>query len=186
MRARTLIGIGVFLLLALISRWVLVAQRPPAPETTAIINTQLDYDLLDLQMRWYDQDGLSLGLLAAPRISQNAASGIGQVHQPRIQWQTTEKAQYELLAEIAIIEADRSRLNLSGGVTVNEMIDGVDGLTLQAEDLLFDLLKNSLYSKGLVKLAQPGIRYQGTGMEANLDSRHYRLLSQVKGHYETR
>ena len=186
MRTRTLIGIGVFLLLALLSRWILVAQRPPQQETGAIINTQLDYDLIDLQMRWYDEAGLARGLLAAPRISQDADSGIGEVHHPRVQWQTTDKAQYVLLAESAIIEADRSRLSMSGGVTVNEMIEGIDGLTLTAEDLLFDLLANSLYSKGLVRLTQPGIRYQGTGMEANLDSRHYRLLSRVKGHYETR
>jgi len=186
MRTRTLLGIGVFLILALLSRWILVAQRPPPPEVGAIINTQLDYDLLELQVRWYDETGLARGLLQAPRISQDAASGIGEVNNPRIQWQTSERARYELLAESATIEADRSHLNLFGGVTVNEIIGGVDGLTVQADDLLFDVLENSLYSKGLVRLTQPGFSYQGTGMEADLDSRRYRLLSRVKGHYETR
>lgn len=190
MRKRTLLTILMFACLALFTRWM-VNQQSDKVETTA--STQLstiDYDLENFIAQNFDEKGLLVFQMTAPRMSRESASGVTQVTNPRILWpQKKTNKKITLVAKSGLISDDQNEIHLSGNVIVKSRStlaeDETQAIIIRTEQLAFNQSNRLLTSSALISLTAPGVQLSSVGMSANLNDEKISLKKQVRGQYET-
>ena len=184
MRRKTLLGILLVLMLAVASRWLLVQNRP-APESVGTeIDMRFDYVLSGFQMRSFSADGKLTALLQSPSLTQAAVSLVGEIEEPRLEIPGDGQGNVALSADKATISSDQNTIQFNGSVLLQHDIGPAGVTTVYTDSLAFDIASHTARTSDHVKLVRQGMQLTGTGMEADIQSQRYRLLSKVEGFYE--
>lgn len=177
---RTLLG-AALLVAAIATGWS--AWKMRGSDTPAQAGGQRsDYVLRDFDLVVLGKDGSESVRVQAPELQRREDESM-DVREP-VFLAPAEPGPWRLSAERGWISADGELLRLDGNVTGDS--DPASPTPTSFRTTSMDLLPSQDLARTdqQVQLSQPGIVQTGTGMEANLETRQYRLLSQVRTRYE--
>lgn len=175
------------ILLALLAALTWLLARPGAETTGEKIgelDTRLNYALYDFSGRLLNVRGEVNLEIESPRLSNDAQSGIGIVDLPQIRIQQ-ENERWHITAESAIITADREQVTLIGDVHLTKRDETSDQLLeIQTRDVMLNVTPRTASTQSPVTIWQAGDRLDAKGMNLDLITDSYELLSDVRAHYE--
>ncbi|MCH1907656.1 MULTISPECIES: LPS export ABC transporter periplasmic protein LptC [Stenotrophomonas] len=183
MNWRMLIGTGL-LLAALASGWSAWRHRATLAPAGAS-QVRADYVLGDFEIVTLDKDGKEAATLRAPSMERNASDQTSVIARPLFLLPDAEGRHWQLRADTGWVSAKGDELRLRGNVAGDSPEQGGTPPTTFRTTALDVFPERSLARTAEpVTMARPGLRQSGVGFEADLKSRQYSLLSQVKTRYE--
>ncbi len=185
MRRKTLLAILLILTLASGSRWLLVQNRPAEEIEVNDFATRFDYALSGFEMRTYAPDGRLSAVLEAPALTQTAISLLGDIREPRLSLPGSGNGSVALRADTATISSDHNIIRFSGAVSLQHGGDPGSLTTVTTASLVYDIAAGTAHTDEQVRLVREGMQLTGTGMDADIHSQQYRLLSKVEGSYDS-
>jgi len=176
-------GLGLVLLLAAIisgwSAWHLHDRSEPAPEAAE----RSDYILRDFELVTLDKaTGAEAMRMKAPELQRKPDESLA-ITRPVI-LVPGETGGWQMTADRGWVDADGNRARLKGNVAGDSRGESQPPTSLRTESLELLPDKQVVRTKDAVTLTQPGIMQTGVGFKANLDTRRYQILSQVKVRYD--
>ena len=181
---RTATGIALFALLAVTSFWLARGGRDDDGDVFDPVNTRLDYALQDFRARLFDDQGRPLMRIRAPRLANDALTGIGTITSPVIEL-AQDGAVWNIIADAARISADREHILLSGEVTiVRDDAPTVAPVEIRTRELQLDVTPKVAHTDAPVTVLDGRNRVDGVGMRVEFDTRRFTLNDEVRGRYE--
>ncbi len=184
MRRKTLLGILLILVLAVASRWLLVQNQPLQEPGGSEIDMRFDYVLSGFELRTYTVDGQLSALLQAPSLNQAAVSLMGDIQEPRLSIPGDGESSVALSSNKATLSSDRNKIKFNGAVFLQHASVPGGLTTVTTDGLIFDIATHTAHTEDQVKIVRQGMQLTGIGMDADIKSQQYRLLSKVEGIYE--
>jgi len=176
-------GLGLVLLLAAIvsgwSAWHLRDRSEPAPEAAE----RSDYILRDFEIVMLDKVGIESLRLKAPEMQRNRDDESLSIVQP-VFLAPGQDGGWRMTADKGWVAADGSLARLQGNVEGDSAGSQAVPTSLRTDTLELLPDRNLARTDDRVTLTQPGIMQTGVGFKANLETRQYQFLSQVKTRYE--
>jgi lipopolysaccharide export system protein LptC len=184
MQARQIPVLIGLLLAAAVSSWLVWLLREPAPAPALVGPPRSDYFLTDFSMVALDAEGRESFAAQGPRLARHPTAGTLEVSAPEFTLPDAEGGRWLARADAAWVSADAGELRLLRAVRVTAP-EGAEGPSeLQTERLdLFPRMRQ-LRSADAVTASGPGFILRGVGLEAELETRRFRLLDQVSARYE--
>ena len=180
---RSVLGIGL-LLAALASAWSAWRHRAVSVPVGAS-ESRIDFKLGDFEIVALGKDGKETTTLRAPAMERNRADQTSTITEPLFLLPDATGQHWQLRADTGWIDAKGEELRLRGNVAGDSPSDGKTPPTTFRTDALDVFPDRDLArTTGQVTLTRPGLHQTGVGFEANMKSRQYSLLSQVKTRYE--
>ena len=175
-------ALGLTLLAAaIVSGWSAWRMRgSDAP--TAGLAQRSDYVLRDFELVGLGSDGTESMRLLAPRLQRGEDQSM-DITTPLFMIPGSGGT-WQVRAEHGWVSPDAELARLEGGVSGRSDPDAGPPTTFDTASLELLPDQDLARTRGQVTLTQPGIIQTGTGLEANLKTRQYRLLSQVRTRYE--
>jgi len=157
-----------------------VADAPPGPP-----DIRLNYALYDFSGRLLDQQGQVRLDIASPFLKNDAESGIGTIEAPEIHIQQ-EHDRWYITAESATVSPDREVVVLEGTVNLSRLNELTDQtLEITTSKVILNVTPRVASTDAGVRIRQDSDRLDAVGMKLDMINRHYELLHEVRGHYET-
>jgi len=178
---RTLLGVAL-LVAAIITGWSAWNMRDrEEPADTAAQRS--DYVLRDFEMVMLGKDGIESVRLKAPELQRSREDESLSIVQPLFVMPGQDGG-WLLAADKGWVDADGSLAKLNGNVKGDSAPGNPTPTTFRTGRL--ELLPDQHLARtdDRVTLTQPGIMQTGVGFQANLQTRQYQLLSQVKVRYD--
>jgi lipopolysaccharide export system protein LptC len=184
MNTRTWIGLGL-LVAAVASGWSVLHQRA-RPVVATAEEDSYDYVAHDVRVTAFNADtGKISGVLQAPMLRRLRADQTLDLQTPLFLLPDNQGRDWHLAAQRGWVSAKGDEMRLTGEVSGDSPTTGdVPPTTLRTATLTVFPDKHLATTADPVTLTRPGIMQSGTGMQVNLQSRQYSLLSQVKTRYE--
>ena len=180
---RTILGL-LLLGIAILSGWSAWRQRPShtAGEQTV---QPTDYVLHDFTIVSLGKDGKESTTLKAPEMERLRSDRTYTIRTPLFLLPDAQGRYWQLRSDTGWVSADGKEIRLRGNVAGDSPSDGKTPPTTFRTDAL-DVFpgRDLARTAGQVTLTRPGLHQTGVGFEANMKSRQYSLLSQVKTRYE--
>lgn len=151
-----------------------ISDGPQAPETVKA-------SLQGIELQRTDLNGHRLYVILAKAGTLTEEGTIALV-QPSLERLLAGSQHTQIRAGSATLSADQSTVQLTGGVTTTQArATQAQGLTqLTTEALLVRPLEERASTPGEVRIDQPGRSLTGSGLELNLRSGEYRILSNTR------
>lgn len=179
-------GFGwVLLAAAILTGWSAWRQRERAPDAGTDDNGA-DYVLHDFEMTALDKDTGKVSLvLRAPEMHRDRADEISHITTPLFLIPDNDGQEWTLRARTGQLSPKGDELRLRENVMGDSPTTGnVPPTTFRTQSLDVFPKQNLARTAAPVSMTRPGIMQSGVGFEANLKTRQYKLLSQVKTRYE--
>jgi len=154
-------------------------NQPPAR-----LDTRLDYALRDFTGRLLDKEGNTNLQISSPLLRKNAQSEVGTVKSPEIHIKQEEQ-QWHIIAESAIITADREFVSLIGDVYIlrrNEISGEI--LEITTRDVILRVTPRTASTESLVTIVQQDDRLDALGMNLDIRNNSFELLNEVRATYD--
>jgi LPS export ABC transporter protein LptC len=178
-------GLGLAAILAALTWWLVPDSDDDTVEGIEGLDTRLDYALEDFDMRAFDESGMAALRLWAPRLTNEAATGVGRVEAPRVEVHH-EGFLWNIIADHATISNDQEIVLLEGAVRLERTgpspADRVDIDTSEVTLVVNDRLARS---SAPVRIADPAGELKATGFEVDLLRDEFQLFNDVEGVYVT-
>ena len=178
---RTILGLTL-LAAALLSGWSAWRMRDRS-EPVVAAERRSDYVLRDFEMVMLSRDGTESVRLKAPELQRSREDESLAIVQP-VFLLPAQQGAWRLGADQGWVSPDGDLVRLEGNVEGDSQGDNPSQASLRTGRLELLPDQDLARSDDRVTLSQPGIIQTGVGMEANLKTRNYRLLSQVKVRYD--
>lgn len=183
MNWRTVLG-WALLAAAIVTGWSAWRQRAK-PVATVSAETGSDFVLRDFELVALDKQGRESATLRAPEMQRSRADQTLDITTPLFLLPDSQGRHWELRSQTGWVSAKADEVRLRGDVNgISPPASGTPPTTLHTESLDIFPQKNIARSAEKVTMTRPGIIQSGVGFEGNLDTRQFRLLSQVKTTYE--
>ncbi|APP74841.1 LPS export ABC transporter periplasmic protein LptC [Xanthomonas vesicatoria ATCC 35937] len=181
---RTTLGVVLFAA-AVISGWSAWQQRA-RPAAAVVDESKADYVLRDFELITLDkQTGKEAMTLRAPEMHRNRADQTADITTPVFLLPDNANQPWTLRAKTGWVSPKGDELRLRGDVEGDSPTAGATPpTTFRTESLDVFPQQNLAKTAAPVTMRRPGIMQSGVGFEADLKSRQYKLLSQVKTRYE--
>lgn len=177
------VALGLALLAAAIvsgwSAWRMRGHDAPAPTQVQ----RSDYVLHDFELITLGRDGTESMRLQAPHLQRSRDDDSLDITMP-VFMIPGEQGDWRVQAEHGWVSADGDLARLEGSVSGRSDPAAGPPTTFDTERLELLPDKDLARTRDQVVLTRPGIIQTGTGLKANLKTRQYRLLSQVRTRYE--
>lgn len=174
--------LGLVLLVAAVatgwSAWKMRGNDTPA----AAGGERSDYVLRDFELVVLGEDGTESVRVQSPELQRRDDESM-DVLQP-VFLAPAEPGPWRLTADRGWISADGEQVRLDGNVAGDSDPASPAPTSFRTRSMELLPAQDQARTDQAVQLARPGIVQTGTGMEANLKTRQYRLLSQVRTRYE--
>ena len=184
-RRRTWQGIGLLTVLATLSWFGARGRHEPPAKPFDDLDTRLNYALWDFSARILNEHGQVNYQIDAPILRNNASTQIGTVENPHISIRQ-ENDEWYIVADSAIITADREHVTLAGNVDLrreNPLSGGP--LQIQTRDVILNVKPKTARTDAAVTIAQNGDQLEAVGMRLDLKTDSYELLHEVRARYAT-
>ncbi|RRN80449.1 LPS export ABC transporter periplasmic protein LptC [Pseudoxanthomonas sp. SGD-10] len=160
------------------SAWQMRGREAPA----AASGERSDYVLRDFELVILGKDGLESVRVQSPELQRREDESM-DLEQPLF-LAPAEPGPWRLSAERGWISADGELLRLEGNVAGDSDPASPAPSSFRTDVLEFLPAQDLARTDRPVRVTRPGLLQTGNGMEANLKTRQYRLLSQVRTRYE--
>lgn len=160
------------------SAWQMRGREAPA----AASGERSDYVLRDFELVILGKDGLESVRVQSPELQRREDESM-DLEQPLF-LAPAEPGPWRLSAERGWISADGELLRLEGNVAGDSAPASPAPSSFRTDVLEFLPAQDLARTDRPVRVTRPGLLQTGNGMEANLKTRQYRLLSQVRTRYE--
>ena len=178
---RTLLGL-VLLVAAAVTGWSAWNMRErAAPDAGA--GQRSDYVLRDFELVTLGKDGTESVRLRAPELQRSREDESLDIVRPLF-LMPGEGGGWQLAADRGWVNADGSLIRLTGNVEGDSAEGHAVPTSLRTGTLELVPDQNIARTGDRVTMTQPGIMQTGVGFKANLQTRQYQLLSQVKVRYD--
>lgn len=184
MNWRTVLG-AALLVAAILSGWSAWRNRAHPAEEVAHESTA-DYVLHDFELISLDKDtGKESVTLRAPEAHRNRADQTLDIATPVFLLPDQQGQPWTLRAQTGWVSPKGDELRLRGDVAGDSpAAPGVVPTTFRTTTLDVFPQQHLARTADRVTMTRPGLNQTGVGFEANLQTRQYKLLSQVKTRYE--
>ncbi|KAF1690344.1 LPS export ABC transporter periplasmic protein LptC [Pseudoxanthomonas taiwanensis] len=177
------VALGVVLLVAaVVSGWSAWRMRDRAAPTAAAAERS-DYVLRDFELVVLDREGSESVRLRAPVLQRSRQDESLDIGQPLF-LVPGEPGPWRLRADRAWVSPDGELARLEGNVEGDSDPAAPAPTAFRTTRLELVPGQNLARTDQPVRLTQPGIIQTATGLQADLRTGRYRLLSQVKTRYE--
>lgn len=176
---------GIFVLTALVaaSYWASRGQKDIEGQPIAGLDTRLDYALEEFEYQFFDIDGNPSARLTAPELTNHAETGISEIQQPVFDV-IDQGVPWKIVAESAIVAADKEHVTLSGDVWIRRPASELGGeLNINTSELIFELSPKVASSDRPVQLMQDNDIMEAVGFRVNMKNNRFQLLDRVKLKY---
>ncbi|ADV26918.1 protein of unknown function DUF1239 [Pseudoxanthomonas suwonensis 11-1] len=180
MNWRLLLGV-VLLLAAVVTGWSAWKMRGRDAVATGG-GERSDYVLRDFELVVLGKDGSETVRVQSPELQRRDDESM-DVAEP-VFLTPAEPGPWKLTAERGWISPDGELLRLDGSVSGDSDPASPAPTKFRTDSLELLPGQDLARTDKAVSLSRPGLSQTGTGMEANLKTRQYRLLSQVRTRYE--
>ena len=183
MNWRNVLGLGL-LLAALASSWSAWRHRaitePAGPD-----ESRTDFTLGNFEIVALGKDGKESMTLRAPAMERSRADQTSTLTRPLFLLPDGAGQHWQLQADTGWVSAKGEELRLRGNVAGDSpQVPEVKPTTLRTDSLDAFPDTHQVRTAAAVVMTQPGIMQSGVGFQADLKTRQYKLLSQVKSRYE--
>jgi len=183
MNWRTAIG-GVLLVAAVLTGWSALRNRDKGPADAGEDATQ-DYVLHDFQIVALDEQGKESTTLRAPLLERARADETMNITTPVFLLPDQDGNHWEMRGDKGWVSAKGDQLKLTGNVSGDSpKVANVPPTTFRTDSLDIFPKENRASTDARVTMTRPGLSQTGVGFEADMKTRQYKLLSQVKTRYE--
>ncbi len=147
------------------------------------LDTRLDYALENFDMRAYDEQGAPALRLWAPRLTNEAATNIGRVENPRLQVRH-EGFLWNIMAEMAVISDDQEEVFLGGMVRLERDGDTpAQRMDIDSRNVTLLVESRIARSPESVRLADPAGELRARGFQVDMLNNEFHLENDVEGVY---
>lgn len=178
-------GLALATALAALTWWLMPDEGDEDGDGLEGPDVRLDYALENFEMRAFDEAGAPALRLWSPRLTNEAATGIGRVETPRIEVRR-DGFLWNIIAERAIVSDGQDRVFLEGSVhlrrTGSSPADRVDIDTSEVTLVVNDRVARS---GAPVRITDPAGELNARGFEVDLIRDEFQLLNDVEGVYVT-
>jgi len=184
MNWRLVMGL-LLLAAAIVSGWSAWHNRAKPAEEVADEGSA-DYMLYDFELISLDKDtGRESVTLQAPEAHRNRADQTLDITTPVFLLPDQDGLHWTLRARTGWVSPKGEELRLRGGVAGDSpAAPNVVPTTFRTETLDVFPQQHLARTADKVVMTRPGLQQSGVGFQANLQTRQYQLLSQVKTRYE--
>ncbi|MDR1074749.1 MAG: LPS export ABC transporter periplasmic protein LptC [Xanthomonadaceae bacterium] len=178
-------GLGIALLIAaIVSAWLAWKLRKHDPRIDGD-EQRSDYIVHDFEMTALDKEGKESVTLRGPELRRGRDDQTFDIVTPLFLLPDGKQRHWELRADTGWVSADGSELRLRGHVAGDSPGDSdIAPATFRTDTLTVLTQQHLAFTSDRITVSQPGIMQTGIGFEAELENRHYRILSQVNVRYE--
>jgi len=178
---RLALRIGMLLVLAAATRWLLVslADDDDAPR---LPSARSDYTLEDFDLQVMNDAGQPSFRVISPFLEKSPDDGSVTVDTPVVFLYDRGAENWRIDSASGWIRADGEELERRGDVVLDRRQP--EALTIRTPSLWIYPELEQARSQQAVRIERPGVTLEGVGMNAWLGSQRIELLSEVKGHYE--
>ncbi len=182
---RSLIAAAILAVLALVTRWFADLGREPDAADRFIGPPRSDYTLETFTLTVLGDDGTLSFRGEAPRMTRHPWLGHLDVEMPDFELHTVDGAVWRAGARWARISAAADELRLIDDARiVREAGPEVRPLALASAELVARPKEDRVSSDYRVEVAMPGSILHGVGLDADLATKRFSLLSEVEARYE--
>ncbi len=160
------------------ARWLAGDRRAPSPPPAA----RSDYSLQTFDLLVMNGQGLPSFRVEAPYLEKSPHDESMSITEPRMWLFEAGDPSWKARADSGWIRADGEEIVLTGAVQLEQMSG--DSLRVQTNELTFYPETRLAGSQAPVQLHRDGMRMDGLGLDADLKTRRFELLSQVRAHYD--
>jgi lipopolysaccharide export system protein LptC len=182
---RSLAVAAVLAVLVVVTRWFADLGREPDAADRFIGPPRSDYTLEAFTLTVLGDDGTLSFRGEAPRMTRHPWLGHLDVEAPDFELHTRDAAVWRAGAQRARISAAADELRLIDDARVErEEGPDVQPLSLASAELVARPNEDRVSSDRLVEVSMPGSILRGVGLEADLATERFSLLSEVEARYD--
>ena len=173
----------ILLLAAAISGWSVWTQREK-PDRARASTSRSDYVLNDFEIITLNSQGTEAFTLRAPRLDRNPDDKTMTLVTPLFLFPDKDGGAWQTRSRTGWVSAEADEVRLRGAVKVDSPEPSSSKVVMTTEQLnVFPETKRAT-SPVLVTVIQPGSTMRGHGMQVDMASKRYELLSQVSTRYD--
>ncbi len=181
MNIRLILGV-LLLLAAAVSGWSLWRQRVSS-EPDARASGRSEYVLREFELIALDNAGKEAFTLRAPLLQQTPGARTMDLTTPLFLLPDKEGKYWEVRSKTGWVSAKQDEIRLRDEVHAQGSESDGARTDIRTEELNVFPDTDRATSAAVVTITRPGSILQGRGLEADLASKRYKLLSQVKSRY---
>lgn len=172
----------VLLVAAAVSGWSVWTHRPGS-EPVAVGSARSDYLLHDFELIALDRQGKESFTLRAPMLQRHPGDRTMTLATPLFLLPVGDGSGYwEVRSQKGWVSAEGDEVRLSGNVNATSP-KGTTPTTFATQTLNVFPRTNRADSRDAVTITRPGSIIRGRGFDANLKSKRYTLLADVRTRY---
>ena len=171
----------VLLVAAAISGWSVWTHRPD-DESTRLANMRSDYRLQDFELVALDKLGKEAFTLRAPQLQRHPGDRTMTLATPLFLLPTNDGGYWEIRSKQGWVSAEGDEVRLTGDVNATSP-QGMTPTTFATQTLNVFPQTDRASSRDVVTVTRPGSILRGRGFAANLKSKRYTLLADVRTRY---
>ncbi|WP_367607142.1 LPS export ABC transporter periplasmic protein LptC [Legionella sp. W05-934-2] len=172
----------ITLVIAAFSGWYYVSTDNAYRLDKQTLNNMPDVVADKVHLTQFDEKGRIKHDLVSKMMSHKPADDRYLFIKPNIRVASeTQKSPWLITAEIAISLQGGALIELVDSVHLHQKIDNNKFNDILTERLYYQPNKKLAYTDKPIEFNQPGATIKAVGMQAELDKKHVRLLSQAKG-----
>ncbi len=177
-------GLLLASLLAALSFWLVRSGDRGDEGPIEGLDTRLDYALENFEMRAYDEEGQPALRLWAPRLTNEAATRIGRVDNPRVEVRH-EGNLWNIIADTATISDDQAEVLLGGEVRLARE-GALPGQRVDIDTREVTLVVNERIARSSagVRLRDAAGELRARGFQVDLAANEFELHNDVQGVYD--
>ncbi len=166
---------------AAISGWSVWTHRPDRA-SAPVVDARSDYLLHEFELVVLDQQGLEAFTLRAPQLERHPGDRTMSLATPLFLLPTNDGGYWEVRSKKGWVSADGDELRLTGDVKATSP-HGMTPTTFSSQTLNVFPRTDRASSRDVVTVTRPGSILRGRGFDANLKSKRYTLLADVRTRY---
>ena len=172
------------LLVTLFTRWLLTSVEKPTDAPPTETRHDPDYFLSDFRATIYDHKGQPNYRVDASHLDHYPDDDTMELKVVRIEYDDADQQRWQATSDRGIAYKNIEVLQLDGNVEVKRLTNNPDKmLTIQAEKLRFDFIKQQASTKTQVKITGKNSNINAVGMHVDLNTGLLTLESRARGHY---
>lgn len=173
----------VLLFAAAITGWSVWRQRDK-PDSGRAATARSDYVLNDFEIVTLNSRGTEAFTLRAPRLDRNPDDKTMTLVTPLFLFPDRDGAYWQTRSQTGWVSANGDEVRLRGAVKLDSPPPSTRRVVMTTEQLNVFPDARRATSAVLVTVTQPGSTMRGRGMQVDMASKRYELMSQVRTRYD--
>ena len=170
------------LLAALLSGWLVLRHRTQAPATFAA-GGRSDYELHDFELVALDDTGKESFTVRAPLLQQTPGAKTMDLTTPLFLLPDVDGHYWRVRSHSGWVSEKRDLLRLRGDVVATSPAEDPRSIVMKTLQLNVYPNTRKATSTAVVTVTEPGLTMRGRGLDADLATRRFTLLSQATARY---